>query len=195
MALCGQLSVDDRGATGPENMADPLIPAKTPFNYNVGVNYESWDYGRIGYSIKADLDQITQYFGLIKTFHDVAVGTSNPQIPTIDPTQQQVISYVVNTPNVQLVMGTVNDALAKGGFGTPWSAGLMTSSAYTDQWVQMIITAFGSKQAVLDHLKMILLGNEVDRNGPPKTDPAFNSYQGWINQSFDNLKASLSNAG
>ena len=95
-------------------MADPLIPAKTPFNYNVGVNYESWEYGRKGYSIKADLDQITQKFGLIKTYHDVAVGTSNPTVPVIDPTQQQVINYVVKTPNVQLVMGTVTDALAQG---------------------------------------------------------------------------------
>jgi hypothetical protein len=125
----------------------------------------------------------------------VAVGTSNPGNPQIDPTQQQVINYVAKTPNIQLVMGTLNSALAQGGFGGPWSAGLITSSAYTDKWVQMIISAFGSKQAVLTHLKMILLGNEVDANGPPKTDPAFKSYQGWINQSFDNLNASLKKAG
>src|SRR5262249_53423024 len=162
--------VDDSRATRRESMADPLIPAKTPFNYNVGINYESWEYGRTGYSIKADLDQITQKFGLIKTFHDMAVGTANPQIPVIDPTHRGVISYVAKTPNVQLVMGTANSALAQGGFGSPWSAGLMTSSAYTDQWVQVIIQTFGSVQAVKDHLKMILLGNEVDSNGPPKTD-------------------------
>ncbi|MBV8192745.1 MAG: VCBS repeat-containing protein [Alphaproteobacteria bacterium] len=176
-------------------MTDPLVPSKTPFNYNIGVNYESWENGRTGYSITADLNQITQYFGLIKTYHDVAVGTANPNIPQIDPTQQQVISYVANTPNVQLVMGTLNSALAQDGFGKPWSAGLMTSSAYTDSWVQMIIGAFGSKQAVLTHLKMILLGNEVDANGPPPGDPVFGSYQGWINEAFNNLAASLQKAG
>ncbi|MFO1082467.1 MAG: VCBS repeat-containing protein [Reyranellaceae bacterium] len=170
---------------------DPLIPTQTPFNYNIGINYESWENGRVGYSITADLNQITQYFGLIKTYHDVAVGTSTPTVPVIDPTQQSVISYVVATPNVQLVMGTVNSALAQGGFGLPWTAGLMTSSTYTDSWVQMIIGAFGSAQAVQDHLKMILLGNEVDANGPPPGDPSFGSYQTWIDQSFSNLKASL----
>lgn len=174
---------------------DPLIPINTPFSYNVGVNYETWENGRTGYSITADLDQITQYFGLIKTFHDVAVGTANPNIPTIDPTQQQVISYVINTANVELAMGTLNSALAQGGFGTPWSAGLMTSSAYTDQWVQMIINAFGSTANAQAHLKVILLGNEIDQNGPPPGDPSFGAYQGWIQQSFDNLSASLSKFG
>src|SRR6187402_2665169 len=113
---------------------DPLIPINTPFSYNIGINYETWDAGRIGYSIPLDLDQITQYFGLIKTFHDAAVGTANPNNPIIEPTQQQVISYVANQPakNVQLVMGTNNNALAQGGFGTPWAPGLMTSSTYTD---------------------------------------------------------------
>ena len=55
--------------------SDPLIPINTPFSYNVGINYETWENGRTGYSIAADLNQITQYFGLIKTFHDGAVGT------------------------------------------------------------------------------------------------------------------------
>lgn len=175
--------------------SDPLIPTNTPFNYNVGINYESWANGRTNYNIANDLAAIDQYFGLIKTYHDVAVGTSDPTTPTIEPTQQQVMDYVVATPGMQLVMGTVNSSLAQGGFGTPWSAGLMTSSSYTDQWVQMIITAFGGTQAVLDQLKMILLGNEVDANGPPPGDPDFGNYQTWIEQSFDNLKASLSAAG
>lgn len=172
-----------------------LVPANTPLNFNLGINYESWSGGRTGYDISADLDQITRYFKLIKTFHDAAVGTADPAQPIIDPTQQQVISYVVAHPGVQLVMGTNNNALAAGGYGTPWSAGLMTSSAYTDQWVQMIINAFGSADAVKSQLGMILLGNEVDANGPPLTDPAFPNYQTWINQSFSNLKASLASAG
>ena len=30
-----------------------------------------------------------------------------------------------------------------------------------------------------------MLGNEIDQNGPPPTDPSFGAYQGWIKQSFD----------
>ena len=56
---------------------DPLVPSKTPFGYNVGVNYESWEDGRVGYSIPKDLDQIFQNFRLIRTYHDAAVGTAN----------------------------------------------------------------------------------------------------------------------
>ena len=174
---------------------DPLIPINTPFSYNIGINYETWENGRTGYSITADLDQITQYFGLIKTFHDAAVGTANPNDPIIDPTQQQVISYVANTANVELAMGTNNNALAQGGFGQPWAPGLMTSSTYTDKWVQMIIGSFGSAEQAKTHLKMILLGNEIDMNGPPPNDPSFGAYQSWIQQSFDNLSASLTKYG
>ena len=35
--------------------SDPLIPINTPFSYNVGINYETWENGRTGYSITADL--------------------------------------------------------------------------------------------------------------------------------------------
>ena len=175
--------------------SDPLIPINTPFSYNVGINYETWENGRTGYSITADLDQITQYFGLIKTFHDVAVGTANPNDPIIDPTQQQVISYVTNTASVELAMGTLNNALFQGGFGQAWAPGLMTSSTYTDKWVQMIIDAFGSTAKAQAHLKVVLLGNEIDQGGPPPGDPSFGAYQGWIQQSFDNLSASLSKYG
>jgi len=175
--------------------SSPLVPINTPFSYNVGINYESWENGRTGYSITADLDQITQYFGLIKTFHDVAVGTANPNDPIIDPTQQQVISYVTGTATVELAMGTLNSALAQGGFGQAWTPGLMTSSTYTDKWVQMIVDAFGGTAKVQAHLKVILLGNEIDQNGPPPGDPSFAAYQGWIQQSFDNLSASLSKFG
>ena len=52
--------------------ADPLVPVKTPFNYNLGINYETWENGRTGRSITADLDAITKNFGLFKTFHDEA---------------------------------------------------------------------------------------------------------------------------
>ena len=171
---------------------DPLVPARTPFNYNLGINYETWVNGRTGRSITADLDAITRNFGLIKTFHDVAnPGGANP---VIDPDQLQVIRYVAQSKNLQLVMGTYTSALAQGGYGSPWSGpGSMTSAAYTDKWVQMLITSFGSKQAVKDHLQMILLGNEVDQadNHPPDV----NTYMGWFRSAFDNLSASLKKAG
>ena len=171
---------------------DPLVPARTPFNYNLGINYETWVNGRTGRSITADLDAITKNFGLIKTFHDVAnPGGANP---VIDPDQLQVIRYVAQSKNLQLVMGTYTSALAQGGYGSPWSGpGSMTSAAYTDKWVQMLITSFGSKQAVKDHLQMILLGNEVDQadNHPPDV----NTYMGWFRSAFDNLSASLKKAG
>jgi len=175
--------------------SDPLVPSATPFNYNIGINYESWDDGRTGYSITADLDQITQYFNLIKTYHGASVGTADPTIPEIDPTQVQVINYVVATADVELVMGTNNSALAQGGYGSPWEAGLMTDKAYTDQWVQKLIEAFGSTANVESHLRAILLGNEIDANGVPPGDPSFDDYLAWIKSSFDNLKASLSDAG
>ena len=175
--------------------SDPLVPTDTPFGYNVGINYESWESGRTGYSISADLDQITEYFKLIKTYHAAAVGTSNPTTPIIDSTQAEVINYVVATSDVELVMGTASSALAQGGFGTPWSAGLMTDKAYTDAWVQMLIDAFGGAANVEQHLKAILLGNEIDANGPPPNDPLFNDYSTWIQTSFDNLQASLRDAG
>jgi hypothetical protein len=187
-------------ASSPETVtvtqaSDPLVPSNTPFNYNLGINYESWEDGRTGYSITADLDQITQYFKLIKTYHAAAVGTADPTTPVIDPTQAQVISYITGTADAELVMGTNNSALAQGGFGTPWEAGLMTDKAYTDQWVQMLIDAFGSAANVESHLRAILLGNEVDANGVPPGDPLFDTYIGWIETSFDNLKASLAEAG
>src|SRR6476646_10714362 len=123
---------------------DPLIPAKTPFGYNVGINYDSWQDGRVGYSIPADLNQIYQNFRLIRTYHDAAVGTNNPDVPTMDATQASVIHWIVAHPSTELVMGTSNSDLAQGGFGSPWSAGLMTSKAYTDLWVTMVINSFGS---------------------------------------------------
>lgn len=175
--------------------SDPLIPKDTPFGYRIGINYESWESGRTGYSISADLDQITQYFNLIKTYHAAAVGTADPTNPVIDPTQAEVITYIAGTSDVELVMGTANSALAQGGFGAPWSPGLMTDKAYTDKWVQMLIDAFGSKAEVEQHLKAVLLGNEIDANGPPPSDPSFNDYLGWIKTSFDNLQASLNDAG
>ncbi|MCX6318949.1 MAG: hypothetical protein NTW29_16845 [Bacteroidetes bacterium] len=167
----------------------------TPFNYNAGINYESWTMGRTTMSIPDDLTFITGYFSLIKTFHDMAVGTTAIEI---DPTQQQVISFITaNTGQpVQLIMGTNNSALAQGGYGTPWSAGLMTSSSYTDQWVDVMINAFGSTQAMLSSLACICLGNEVDANGPPSSDSNFiDYYTVWIPAAFNNLSASLNKNG
>ncbi|MBS7703149.1 DUF4214 domain-containing protein [Chelatococcus asaccharovorans] len=173
-----------------------LIPAHSPFSYNVGINYESWDGGRVGRVIANDLDAITQNFKLIRTYHDAAVGTSDPTAPIIEPTQQEVISYVLAHPGLELSMGTNNNALANGGYGAPWSPGLMVDPAYTDQWVAMIIEAFGSTNAVEENLKMILLGNELDANGPPPGDPLFETYYSvWIPTAFQNLQTSLANAG
>ncbi len=175
---------------------DPLVPKYSPFAYNVGVNYESWEVGRTGYSIKADLNQISDNFKLVRTYHDAAVGTSDPTTPTIDGTQLTVIQWMVAHPGMELVMGTNNNALAQGGFGAPWSAGLMTSKAYTDAWVQMLITAYGSVGNVKANLKAILLGNELDMNGPPPTDANFDAYVNtWIPAAFDNLQASMKAAG
>src|SRR5262245_6156092 len=116
---------------------DPLVPLKTPFKYNVGIGYETWINGRTGYNINKDLDQITKYFGLIRTYHDAAVGTPNPTVPQIEPTEQTLITYIAKTPSVELVMGTNANALAQGNGSKqfPWAPGLMTSSAYTDKWV------------------------------------------------------------
>ncbi len=173
-----------------------LVPTYSPFTYNVGINYNSWGPGRTGYSIPTDLAAISQDFKMIRTYYDVAVGTADPTTPIIEPTQQQVITYITGTSDEMLVMGTFNSALAQGGYGTPWSAGLMTSSAYTDAWVTMLINAFGSVANVTAHLEAILLGNEIDANGPPPSDTIdFANYQTWIQQSFTNLKASLAAQG
>lgn len=173
-----------------------LVPANSPFTYNVGINYNSWGPGRTGYNIGVDLGAISANFKMIRTYYDVAVGTADPTTPVIEPTQQQVINFVVGTSDEKLVMGTFNSALAQGGYGTPWAPGLMTSAAYTNAWAQMLINAFGSAANVTAHLEGILLGNEIDANGPPPSDSVnFPLYQTWIQESFTNLKASLSAVG
>lgn len=172
-----------------------LIPATSPFSYNVGINYETWTVGRTQRNIDKDLDTITKYFKLIKTFHTAAVGTTNV---IMDPTQKTLVDYFVahESEGLEMAMGTNNSALGQGGYGTPWSPGLMTTKAYTDEWVQMVIDAFGSAANVSKFVKVILLGNEVDQNGPPQTDPNYTLYYTqWIPQSFENLKNSLKSAG
>ncbi len=168
----------------------------TPFDYPVGINYESWTMGRTNMDIQTDLTEVAKYFSLIKTFHCATVGTTTVEM---DPTQQQVIDFVTgySGQTLQLIMGTNNSALAQGGFGTPWSAGLMTSSTYTDKWVTMLIQAFGDVNTTLKHLKCICLGNEIDQNGPPPSDSTdFNNYLNtWLPTAFDNLKTSLNNQG
>ncbi len=174
---------------------DPLVPRSTPFNYNVGINYETWEAGRTGYSIPKDLQQITQNFKLIKTFHDVSVWPPNSTSPTIDPTQQKVITFVKNTTDVELVMGTNNNALAILD-DNGWKPGLMYSRAYTDKWVEMLIESFGNKTQVKQHLKTILLANEIDMYGPPPGSAQFKAYYSkWIPQAFDNVQASLAKYG
>ncbi len=41
-----------------------LVPANSPFSYNVGINYETWTVGRNNRDIGKDLDTITKYFKL-----------------------------------------------------------------------------------------------------------------------------------
>jgi hypothetical protein len=185
---------------------DPLVPAKTPLGYNVGVAYETNVDGRTGRSISADLDQITQYFWLVRTYHDTA--DPNSTTPTISLDENQVIQYALAHPALSLVMGTYNSALVLGNNTTgnictsrsgTFSAGLMTSKTYTDAWVQMLIGAFGGNASAVAHsVKTILLGNEVDFPGqfvPGPQDPAYSNYLTWIESAFSNMKSSLSSAG
>jgi len=180
-------------------MADPLVPAHSPFTYNLGINYDTISpYGGFDFKpqqdrIVKDLDVITQKFHLIKTFFDVGVGTTDPTNPVPDPYQSVVISYVSSHPGIEIAMGTIGASLAQG--GPPWKPGLMTDPVYTDKWVKLLIDEFGGAKAVTEHLKIILLGNEIDQAGPPPGDPAFNDYQTWINASFTNLRKSLSDNG
>ena len=172
-----------------------LVPANSPFNYNLGINYETWTQGRNQRVISKDLDTITKYFRLIKTFHTEAVGTTEV---LIDPTMKEVIDYVLSHDNlnIELVMGTGNNMLADGGYGTPFKAGHMTTKTYTDSWVQMLINSFQNADNVIKHVKLILLGNEIDMNGPSLSDAHFKDYySSWIPDSFNNLKASMQEAG
>jgi hypothetical protein len=193
-------------ASGPAGAAsDVLVPAQTPFGYNVGIDYETDVDGRTGRSITADLNQITQYFGLVRTYHDTA--NPNSATPIIDSNELQVIQYAMTHPAMNLVIGTYNSALVTGNTGNfcgvasgSFSAGLMDSSAYTDAWVQMLIGAFGgSTAAVQQSVKTILLGNEPDLPGtfmPGPGDPNYSNYVNtWIPNAIANLKTSLSNAG
>ena len=140
----------------------PLIPTNTPFSYNVGIDYDADPNARTGFSVTADLGQISQYFKLIHTYRDTS--DPNSTTPTINPNESSVISYVVSHPGLELTMGTWNSAVAVAGgsSGPPYSAGLMDTPAYTDAWVQMLVSAFGSTAAVQQHLTAILLGNEFD---------------------------------
>jgi exo-beta-1,3-glucanase (GH17 family) len=188
-------SKNDSQPTPPLTGDPSLAPSTSPFSYNVGINYESWTAGRNNRNIAHDLDTVSKYFRLIKTFHCEAVGTNDV---LMDETQQEVIDYMLahEEKSMEVAMGTSNAVLAKGGFGSPWSAGLMTEKTYTDKWVQMVIGSFKSVANVKKHLRIILLGNEIDANGPPASDAHFNDYHSqWIPQAFTNLKASLAAAG
>jgi hypothetical protein len=175
---------------------DVLIPAANPFGYNVGIDYETDLDGRTGRSITADLNQITQYFELVRTYHDTA--NPNSTTPTIDPNELQVIQFATSHPGFGLVMGTDDSALVTGTTGS-FGPGLMDSSAYTDAWVLMLINAFGGTQAVQQSLKAILLGNEIDFPGtfvPGPTDSSYSTYVStWIPIALGNLRASLSKNG
>ena len=171
-----------------------IVPAQSPFSYNVGINYDSWKEGRKGRNIYNDLDEIVKHFKLIKTYYGAGVGTSNV---VIDPTMDSVIKYVIthSADELELVMGTNESSLAYNHYGD-WKEGYMCTKAYTDEWVQVIINAFETKENMKKHLKAIMLGNEIDANGPSDTSIHFNDYyETWIPKAFDNLKASLADAG
>ena len=93
-------------------------------------------------------------------------------------------------------MGTNNTALAQGGFGSPWSAGLMTTHhLYRRLGPDADHRVWRRRQRQVG-LKAILLGNEVVAAGPPPAEPDFDGYVNrWIPAAFDNLKASLAAAG
>ena len=77
----------------------------------------------------------------------VAVGTVNPNDPIIGPTQQQVISYVTGTANVELAMGTLNSALAPDKFGQPWRGGVpavLRSAMLGDLTIAPIFRSFAT---------------------------------------------------
>jgi hypothetical protein len=153
--------------------------------------------GRTGRSIAADLNQITQYFELVRTYHDTA--DPNSMTPTIDPNELQVIRYAMTHPALSLVLGTYNSALVIGTTGS-FGPGLMDSPAYTDAWVQMLISVFGGNTEAVDNsLKTILLGSEPDYLEiyiPSPTDPSYSTYVNtWIPTALANLQASLSKAG
>ncbi len=174
--------------------SDHMVPAQSPFSYNVGINYDSWKEGRKRRNIYDDLDEIVKHFKLIKTYYGAGVGTTNV---VIDPTMDSVINYVINhsSEELELVMGTNESSLAYNYYGD-WKEGYMVKKTYTDEWVQVIINAFESKENVKKYLKAIMLGNEIDANGPADTSIHFNDYyESWIPKAFDNLKASLNEAG
>ena len=180
--------------------ANNLVPQSSPFSYPVGINYESWPMGRTGYKINDDLDTVTADFKLIRTYHARAVGTDQA---IIEPTQKTVIDYMTSNPDkaLELAMGTNNDDLFINTDwpGTTYGPGYMTnliSGSYSDDFVQMIIDAFGSVDATKTYLKVILLGNEVDCNGPVPANANYdNYYKKWFPAAFNNLKASLAAKG
>lgn len=172
-----------------------LIPIHSPFSYNVGINYETYTAGRNNRVINTDLDTITNHFKLIKTFHVAGVGTTEI---VMDPNQKILVDYLVNNidKELELAMGTNNSAITVGGYGKPYTPGLMTQQSYTDQWVEMVIESFGGRANMKKIVKVIFLGNEVDGAGPDITHTQYSDYYTkWIPNSFENLKRSLKNAG
>lgn len=95
-----------------------IVPPISPFSYNVGINYDSWTDGRNQRSIPADLDEVTKYFRLIKTFIVAGVGTSEI---VMDPDQKQVVDYIVahQAEGLELAMGTNISSIAQGGYTLP----------------------------------------------------------------------------
>ncbi|NQV01561.1 MAG: hypothetical protein HQ542_02865 [Bacteroidia bacterium] len=205
LVCCGMVVVQTGCTKKSTNPSTPLeltnsgdlVPPISPFNYNVGINYDSWTDGRANRSIPADLDEVTRYFKLIKTFIAAGVGGGTIEV-VMDPTQKEVVDYIVahQAEGLELAMGTNISSIAAGGWNSPWTPGLMTQKSYTDKWVQMVIEAFGSTAIVKKSLKVIFLGNEADMNGPGPDSSEFKAYYSeWIPRSFDNLKASLQGAG
>ena len=58
-----------------------------------------------------------------------------------------------------------------------------------------ILNAFGSKENLKKHVKVFLIGNEIDANGPNSSEGDFSNYYTlWIPEAFDNLQKSLTDA-
>lgn len=174
---------------------DTPVPPASPFSYNIGINYETWNRS----NIPADLDNITKYFKLIHIYHDSEDNTyRNLDISTVN-----FINYVTANPGkgIEISLGTNNNAVSiwvwKNGKPTDvYNPGSMNDPALAKQWVTTMLSTFGGKDNFLKYVKTITLGNELDQNGPPPTSKYFNDYVNtWVLSSFGNLKQALANQG
>ncbi|MBI4798113.1 MAG: hypothetical protein HY794_05145 [Desulfarculus sp.] len=162
------------------------VPTSSPFDYNVGVTYDSWMQSWIAYSradtvkfVAQDLDKITGHFKMIHTYHDAAVGTSEL---LVDPGTLGVLTYAKDHPDkgLQVFLGTNEDAA---------TASKLGNADYAKRWVQTILLdpMGGSASKVLSTVKAIGIGNEIDAQG------VFNVHD--FNAALRNLTEAMREAG